>query len=100
MKKSVLIAIACWAVSPAWAQEPAQPDAPAADAGTQLPRVGADTRAWLDLQTSAASQVPDVRPVPGEVADQVYQRYVNSFKFPIPEEFKRDKFVQQGGSGS
>lgn len=64
-----------------------------------LPKLGADTRTWLNLQKSASAQVPDLRPVPGEVAEQVYQRYVDSFKHPIPETFKRDSFIQSGGGG-
>src|SRR3546814_7925727 len=68
-------------------------------AADPLPRLGGDTRAWLELQTDPAAQVTDIRPVPGEVAEQVYQRYINSFKYPIPETFKRDSFVESGGGG-
>lgn len=107
-KKLALIGVmlSC-ATSAAFAQE-AVPDSaaeapaaaqPVAEA-TPLPRIGADTRSWLALQKDAAAQTPDLRPVPGEVAEQVYQRYVDSFKHPIPEEFKRDSFVGNGsGSG-
>jgi len=57
------------------------------------PRTGDDTRAWVDLQKSGAASVATVQPMPGEVADKVYKRYVDSFGYPIPETFKRDDFV-------
>ncbi|NGY05292.1 DUF3613 domain-containing protein [Solimonas terrae] len=94
MKKLVVVVACLLASSPLLALAQAQ------GAADPLPLLGGDTRAWLDLQTSPAAQAADVRPVPGEVAEQVYQRYINSFKYPIPETFKRDSFVQNGGSGS
>lgn len=107
MKKIALIGAALFcATSAAFAQEAADPapEAPAAVAppaeAAPLPQLGADTRSWLALQKETAAQVPDLRPVPGEVAEQVYQRYVNSFKHPIPETFKRDSFVESGSGGS
>ncbi|WP_028080297.1 DUF3613 domain-containing protein [Solimonas soli] len=90
MKKSMLIGAMLLAAAPAYAGE---------TQAAPLPRLGADTQAWLALQTDPAAQAADVRPVPGEVAERVYQRYVDSFKFPIPEHFQRDSFVQGGGSG-
>ncbi|WP_051278747.1 DUF3613 domain-containing protein [Solimonas flava] len=100
-------ALTC-AMSAAFAQDavPAPDDTAAAPAAAQpvaeaapLPQIGGDTRSWLAMQKDAAAQTPDLRPVPGEIAEQVYQRYVNSFKHPIPEEFKRDSFVESGGGG-
>lgn len=44
--------------------------------------VGQQTRAWLDLQGRNA-QPGRSHAVPGEVADRVYQRYVDSFRAPI-----------------
>ena len=42
--------------------------------------------------------------MPGEVADAVYERSLNSFKHPIPEQFRRQSSGSdsggQGGSGS
>jgi len=64
------------------------------------PAVGTDTRAWLELQRSGAASTPQVQPVPGEVADKVYQRYLNSFDQPIPAEFDRESFVGRSGGGS
>lgn len=75
----------------------AQAQDAAADSTT--PALGRDARAWLELQKDPAAQVPDVRPVPGEVSEQVYQRYVNGFKYSIPEKFDRESFVGSGGGG-
>lgn len=61
-------------------------------------KVGEQTRAWLDLQRSNNAAYGAVRPMPGDVADKVYERYLNSFTHPIPEFYKRDRFVQGGGS--
>lgn len=92
MKNVIMICAGLLLAAPAFAQDTAAPP--------PLPSLGSDTRAWLDLQTNPAAQTPDVRAVPGEVAEEVYQRYVNSFKHPIPEAFSRDSFVQGEGSGS
>ena len=75
----------------------AQDAAPAADSETAT--LGRDARAWLDLQKNPAAQVPEVRAVPGEVSEQVYQRYVNSFKYTIPEKYDREGFTSSGGGG-
>lgn len=56
-------------------------------------------QAWLDLQVSGSAASPDERPMPGEIADKVYQRYVESFTQPIPESLKRDNFVSSGSDG-
>lgn len=93
MKKFVMICAGLLAAVPLLAS------AQAPDASDPLPRLGGDTRAWLALQTSPSAQETEIRPVPGEVAEQVYQRYINSFKYPIPETFKRDSFVEGGGGG-
>ena len=36
----------------------------------------------------------------GEVADKVYQRYLDSFENRVPDSFDRESFVSSGGSGS
>ena len=61
---------------------------------------GMQTRSWVELQVSNNAALGAARPMPGEVADQVYQRYLKSFAHPIPEYFERDKFVQGGSGGS
>lgn len=63
------------------------------------PRPGAETRAWLRLQASGTASVSEAQPMPGEVADKVYQRYLNSFGQPIPATFQRDSFTGGGSSG-
>ena len=58
---------------------------------------GDATRAWMEFQTSgvAASQVD--RPMHGQVAERVYQRYLDSFTHPIPDRFERESFSEGGG---
>src|SRR3546814_7115190 len=43
-----------------------------------LPRLGGDTRAWLELQTDPAAQVTDIRPVPGEVRSEEHTSELQS----------------------
>lgn len=71
-----------------------EPDAP------REPAVGDDTRTWLEYQESGRAASADVRPIPGEVAGKVYQRYLNSFDNKIPERYEREKFVSSGSGGS
>ena len=61
------------------------------------PRVGDDTRAWLQLQGSGNAATAAPRPMQGEVADKVYERYLKSFENQIPDEFERETFVSGGG---
>jgi hypothetical protein len=61
---------------------------------------GSQTRLWLGTQTSGVSAVSDERPMPGEVATLVYQRYLNSFTHPIPERYETDSFKTTGGGAS
>jgi hypothetical protein len=91
MRNAMMVCACLLSAAPAFARTPDVPPSP-------LPGLGGSTRAWLNLQTNAAAQAPDVRAVPGEVAEEVYQRYVTSFKHPIPEQFPRESFAQ-GGSG-
>ncbi|GAC1628233.1 MAG: hypothetical protein NVS9B10_17960 [Nevskia sp.] len=59
---------------------------------------GASTRNWTSLQISGAAAVKDERPLPGEVATKIYERYLQSFTHPIPEKFSQSSF-STGGSG-
>lgn len=59
---------------------------------------GAGTRGWLELQVSGSAASTTARPLPGEAASHVYERYSNSFKHPIPETFERESFSTDGGS--
>lgn len=73
---------------------------PALAAGELPAGVGDDTRAWLELQASGNAAQAAPRPMPGEVADKVYQRYLDSFENRVPDSFDRESFVSSGGSGS
>lgn len=59
---------------------------------------GAGTRNWLELQVSGSAASTTARPLPGDAASHVYERYSNSFKHPIPEKFARESFSTDGGS--
>lgn len=80
----------------AYAQEPA-PAADAAALEAEALESGRSTAGWLDLQVGNSVALSATRPMPGEVADQVFSRYVKSFSHPIPVEFARDRFIQGGG---
>ncbi|MDP3294125.1 MAG: DUF3613 domain-containing protein [Nevskia sp.] len=54
---------------------------------------GSMTRDWTRLQTSGSAASRIARPMPGDAATNVYQRYADSFKHPIPEKFERDSFT-------
>jgi Ni/Co efflux regulator RcnB len=71
----------------------------AATAADESAEFGKDTRAWLDLQRSGHAAWGHPRPLSGEAADRVYERYLRSFTHPIPEAFERGGFVRGGGSG-
>lgn len=70
-------------------------DASASEPGLEAP----DTRAWLNLQAGGTAAQGAARPLPGEVADAVYQRYLQSFTHPIPEQFKRQSTSSEGQGG-
>lgn len=73
---------------------------PLAAQAAEPPAAGAETRTWLELQRNGAAAPRDARPMPGEVADRVYQRYLQSFTHPIPERFETESFTEgSGGSG-
>lgn len=69
-----------------------------ADDAAKKPALGAETRAWLTLQQSGQQASGAPRPMPGEMADSVYQRYLDSFKQPIPAEFKRQSASETGNA--
>jgi hypothetical protein len=60
--------------------------------------VGAEARAWLDLQKNGQAASAASRDQPGEVADKVYQRWLDSHDQPIPAQFGREGFAG-GASG-
>lgn len=63
-------------------------------------KLGDEVHAWTDLQKSGAASNPVVQPMPGEIADKVYDRYLKTFDYPIPETFERESFVGGSGGGS
>lgn len=63
-------------------------------------RLGDEVRAWTDLQKSGAASTPTVQAMPGEVADKVYDRYLKTFDYPIPQAFERQSFAGGGNAGS
>lgn len=71
---------------------PAQAQAPRAGFGGQ-------TDAWLAMQLNPAYTANDQRPIPGEVANRSYLRYLDSFTHPIPGQFERQSFLGGGGGG-
>lgn len=58
--------------------------------------IGDSTRSLLQLQREGSAASPTPRPLAGDVASLSYQRYLESFKYPIPEKFN----TTVGKSGS
>ncbi len=85
------------------ASAPAAPSSDAAPVATPVAApvagqgFGSQTRLWLATQTDGTYAVSDERPMPGEVATLVYQRYLKSFTHPIPERYESDSFKTSGG---
>lgn len=63
---------------------------------TERRQVGDATRHLLDMQREGRAASPTPRPLAGEIASLSYQRYLDSFKFPIPERFNTT--VQKTGA--
>lgn len=53
---------------------------------------GSVTRDWLRLQREGSS-AGAAQPLPGAAATLLYQRYLNSFKNPIPAQFEDKRGV-------
>ncbi|MBI2383566.1 MAG: DUF3613 domain-containing protein [Gammaproteobacteria bacterium] len=66
----------------------------AAQAAEPAP-LGRQTAKWLDLQRSNHAALGAARPLPGDAADRIYQRYLKSFSHPVPESYNRKRFVEQ-----
>lgn len=58
---------------------------------------GEETRRWLELQRSGVAASTTRQTVSGPVANEIYKRYVESFKHPIPEFYNSDKDGDSGG---
>ncbi len=67
----------------------------AADAAED--KVGDQTRQWTELQVSGSAASPVQRPLAGDIAERVFQRYADSYSHPIPEQLDREGFVSEGG---
>jgi hypothetical protein len=93
--RGLIVVAACILPFAALAQSEV-PAAPAADGGG----FGSQTRLWLSTQAGGANAVTEARPMPGEVATLVYQRYLQSFSYPIPERFSSDSFTAGGSSSA
>lgn len=63
------------------------PPAAAAQSRVGTDSVASETEAWLDLQRSGREAAAP-RPLSGDVASRIYQRYLKSFTHPIPESFE------------
>jgi len=68
-----------------------------AQAGT-VNDVGPTVRNALEIQRSGDQSAP-ARPMLKDVADRTYERYLESFTYPIPEQFERDASFSADGNG-
>lgn len=87
---------AAWFASAAYAQQDAAQISPQERAVTAS-EVGHSAHAWLALQASNREGAPAL-PTLGAEAGYAYDRYLDSFKTPIPASFGSS--IQSGGSGS
>ena len=55
------------------------------------PAAGELTSQWLELQSSGAQASVHPEGISEDVSENIYQRYLKSFTYPIPESFKRDQ---------
>ena len=80
MRKILVSMMLAVAVLPGMA---AADDAHAGEVPAPPDAIGVQTKLWLSTQIAAPATDP--RPMPGEQATLVYQRYLNSFAQPIPQ---------------
>ena len=57
--------------------------------------VGPTVQSALEMQRSGRQAAP-VRPMLSDVADRTYDRYLERFTYPIPEQFERDEAFAAG----
>lgn len=65
--------------------------------GLQNVEIGLGTKHWLELQRSGFIASQHRQTVSGPVASEIYQRYVESFKHPIPDLYKSERKSSGGG---
>ncbi|AMR80440.1 DUF3613 domain-containing protein [Cupriavidus nantongensis] len=86
-KRAACVALCLWTLAPlAYAQDDAAPTE-AAGMPTARPaqrEIGADTRTILAIQREGTQAGP-MLPMHGEQAALGYERYLNSFRFALPE---------------
>lgn len=70
------------------------------DKGTTQYHLGDEVHAWTDLQKSGVASNPNPQPMPGEIADKVYDRYLKTFDYAIPKTFERESFGSGSGGSS
>lgn len=68
-----------------------------ADESFEDVHVGLGTKQWLELQRSGFAASQNRQTVSGPVASAIYQRYVDSFKHPIPDLYQSQR--RSTGSG-
>ncbi|MEX0615190.1 MAG: DUF3613 domain-containing protein [Methylophaga sp.] len=56
-----------------------------------VPKMGEQTRNWLDLQRSGDAASSQPQTISGPVAARIHQRYQDSFTHPIPAFFSGDE---------
>ena len=62
---------------------------------------GWETQQWLELQRSGAVASAKSQTISGDVSASIYERYVRSFTYKIPEWFLKDETnaASSGGDG-
>ncbi|GAB3674797.1 DUF3613 domain-containing protein [Salinisphaera aquimarina] len=60
--------------------------------------IGPTVENALEMQSSGGQAAP-TRPMLKDVADRTYERYLESFTYPIPEQFDRDASFSADGNG-
>jgi hypothetical protein len=64
---------------------------PVAAVADECPATGTQTKRWLELQRSGAQASIHPEGIDADVNENIYQRYVNSFTYEIPETFDREQ---------
>lgn len=101
-----LCAALCLLLAPAVQAQPATPPAEASPGAIGMPaeppaarEIGADTRAILAVQREGTQAGP-LLPMHGEQAALGYERYMNSFRFALPEFYTGQANASTARAGS
>ncbi|WP_427307526.1 DUF3613 domain-containing protein [Cupriavidus sp. H39] len=104
-KRAACLALGLWALAPLAHAQGDAAMAEAAVASTMPPgrpaqrEIGADTRAILAIQREGTQAGP-MLPMHGEQAALGYERYLNSFRFALPEFYTGQANASTTRSGS